>query len=45
MREPKLILDHVLDHEASQPGRVYLTQPVGGGKLVDYGLRASSPGV
>ena len=29
--EDKLILDHVLDHEASQPDRVYLTQPVGGG--------------
>jgi long-chain acyl-CoA synthetase len=32
----KLILDHVLDHEASHPDRVYLTQPIGGGKVVDY---------
>ena len=36
MTEPKLILDHVFDHEAAQPGRVFLTQPVGGGRVVDY---------
>ena len=32
----RLILDHVLDHEASHPDRVYLTQPTGGGQVVDY---------
>ena len=31
-----LILDHVYDHEAAQPDRVFLTQPVGGGQAVDY---------
>jgi long-subunit acyl-CoA synthetase (AMP-forming) len=31
-----LILDHVLEHEAGHPGRVFLTQPVGGGQVVDY---------
>ncbi len=36
MPDPKLILDHVYDHEASQPERVFLTQPVGGGDVVDY---------
>ena len=36
MSEPKLILDHVFDHEAAQPGRVFLTQPVGGGRSIDY---------
>ncbi|MEZ5652476.1 MAG: AMP-binding protein [Burkholderiaceae bacterium] len=32
----KLILDYVLEHAEKQPDRVYLTQPVGGGKVVDY---------
>jgi long-subunit acyl-CoA synthetase (AMP-forming) len=32
----KLILDYVYEHEAAQPDRVYLTQPVGGGQVVDY---------
>ncbi|MBL8326645.1 MAG: AMP-binding protein [Rubrivivax sp.] len=32
----RLILDHVLDHEAARSGHVYLTQPVGGGQVVDY---------
>ena len=36
MSDPKLILDHVYDHEAAQPERVFLTQPVGGGHVVDY---------
>jgi long-chain acyl-CoA synthetase len=36
MSESKLILDYVLDHETSQPERVYLTQPVGDGRVVDY---------
>ncbi|MCV2350412.1 AMP-binding protein [Paucibacter sp. Y2R2-4] len=33
---PKLILDHVYDHEAAQPNQVYLTQPIGGGQVQDY---------
>jgi long-chain acyl-CoA synthetase len=36
MTAEKLILDHVFDHEAKQPARVYLTQPVGGGRVIDY---------
>jgi len=32
----RLILDHVLDHEASQPERIYFTQPIGNGHVVDY---------
>ena len=36
MPDPKLILDYVYDHEAAQPDRVFLTQPVGGGEVVDY---------
>ena len=32
----RLILDHVYDHEASQPERVFLTQPTGGGQVADY---------
>jgi len=31
-----LILDHVLDHEASHPDRIYLTQPLGRGTVADY---------
>ena len=36
MTEAKLILDYVYDHEASRAGKVFLTQPVGAGKVVDY---------
>ncbi len=36
MASDKLILDYVYDHEAVQPDRLYLTQPVGGGRVVDY---------
>ncbi len=36
MAEPAWILDHVLSHEASLGQRVYLSQPVGGGRVVDY---------
>ncbi|MBK6864124.1 MAG: AMP-binding protein [Ideonella sp.] len=32
----KLILDYVLEHEAGHPERIYLTQPVGGGQVIDY---------
>ena len=34
--QDKLILEQVLDHEAGHPDRIYLTQPVGGGQVVDY---------
>jgi long-subunit acyl-CoA synthetase (AMP-forming) len=36
MSDTPLILDRVLDHEARQPDRVFLTQPIGGGQAVDY---------
>jgi len=32
----KLILDHVYDHEKSLASRVYMTQPVGQGQVIDY---------
>jgi long-chain acyl-CoA synthetase len=31
----KLLLDYVYDHEAGQPDRIFLTQPVGNGAVVD----------
>src|SRR5574340_1497717 len=36
MNPPRRILDHVLDHEANRRDQVYLTQPIGDGKVVDY---------
>ncbi len=36
MADPRLILDHVFDHERTHPDRVFLTQPFGGGSTVDY---------
>jgi long-chain acyl-CoA synthetase len=36
MPEPQTILDRVYDHEAAQPGRIFLTQPVGGDAAVDF---------
>ena len=36
MATDKLILDYVLEHEAARPDQVFLTQPVGGGQVVDY---------
>jgi long-subunit acyl-CoA synthetase (AMP-forming) len=36
MSQNRLILDYVFDHEASHPDRIFLTQPVGGGQVVDY---------
>jgi long-subunit acyl-CoA synthetase (AMP-forming) len=36
MTADKLILDYVYEHEAAQPDRVYLTQPIGGGRVIDY---------
>ena len=32
----QLILDHVYDHEAQLASRVYLTQPLGQGRVTDY---------
>ena len=39
MAEPKLILDYIYEHAEAHPQRVFLTQPVGGGKVVDYTWR------
>jgi long-chain acyl-CoA synthetase len=36
MNTTRTILDHAFDHEARQPERIYLTQPVGGGRVADY---------
>lgn len=36
MPESKLILDYIYDHETAHPDQVFLTQPVGDGKLIDY---------
>ena len=33
---PKLILDYVYQHEAERPDHLWLTQPTGGGQVVDY---------
>ncbi len=39
MPTSKLILDYVYDHEAAHPDQVLLTQPIGGGQVVDYTWR------
>src|SRR6185369_1185275 len=36
MSDAKLILDYVFDHNAAHPRKVFLTQPVGGGRVIDY---------
>jgi long-subunit acyl-CoA synthetase (AMP-forming) len=36
MAEDKLILDYVQEHEVNQKDTVFMTQPLGGGKVVDY---------
>jgi long-chain acyl-CoA synthetase len=36
MAEAKLMLDYVFDHHAAHPQKVFLTQPVGGGRVIDY---------
>ncbi|HOM15364.1 MAG TPA: AMP-binding protein [Rubrivivax sp.] len=36
MNAPRTLLDHVFDHEARQPERIVLTQPLGQGRVVDY---------
>jgi long-subunit acyl-CoA synthetase (AMP-forming) len=34
--QDRLILDYVFEHAATKPERVYLTQPIGEGRVVDY---------
>jgi long-subunit acyl-CoA synthetase (AMP-forming) len=36
MPDSKLILDYVYDHADAHPDKVFLSQPVGGGKVTDY---------
>ena len=36
MSNPKSILDLVLDHEANRAQQIYLTQPLGQGRVADY---------
>jgi long-chain acyl-CoA synthetase len=36
MAQDKLILDYVFDHEAQRASQVFLTQPIGGGRVIDY---------
>jgi long-chain acyl-CoA synthetase len=36
MAAQKLILDYIYDHETNRANQVFLTQPFGGGKVVDY---------
>jgi long-chain acyl-CoA synthetase len=36
MADVKLILDYVFDHRAAHARKVFLTQPVGGGQVIDY---------
>ena len=39
MPDPQLILDRVYEHEAAQPDRIFLTQPVGACAVVDTSWR------
>jgi long-chain acyl-CoA synthetase len=36
MASSKLILDYVYEHETKRANEIYLTQPIGGGKVVDF---------
>jgi long-chain acyl-CoA synthetase len=36
MAASKLILDYIYEHEEKRANQVYLTQPIGGGKVIDY---------
>jgi long-chain acyl-CoA synthetase len=36
MTETRLILDYALDHHAAHPQQVFLTQPIGGGRVIHY---------
>ena len=35
MNQQRLIVDYVIEHAARHPDRILLTQPVGGGQVVD----------
>lgn len=39
MAASKLLLDYVYEHETARADQVYLTQPTGGGQVVDYTWR------
>ena len=36
MANATLLLDHIYAHEAANPSRIYLTQPLGNGQVADY---------
>ena len=36
MKDQRLILDYVYDHEAAHPDQVFLTQPQGSGQVAEY---------
>jgi long-subunit acyl-CoA synthetase (AMP-forming) len=36
MTQTKLLLDYALEYAEKMPERIYLTQPIGGGQVVDY---------
>ena len=36
MTASRLILDYVYEHETARPDHLWLTQPTGGGAVVDY---------
>ena len=36
MAQTPLMLDYIYDHEAAHPEAIYLSQPIGGGQVVDY---------
>ncbi len=36
MASNKLLLDYIYDHESKRANEIYLTQPTGGGKVVDF---------
>jgi long-chain acyl-CoA synthetase len=36
MTAPKLLLNHIYEHEKAQASRVFLTQPTGNGQVADY---------
>lgn len=36
MAQAKLMLDYVYSHESAHPDQIFMTQPTGGGQVVDY---------
>ncbi len=36
MTSSKLLLDYIYEHETNRANQIYLTQPMGGGKVVDF---------